>query len=201
MHKMARIYAQNRIRELRKSRRLSMEALGLAMPSQLTPSTIAKLETGQMALSLDYINEIANVLRVSPADIVVQNSVGVRVIPVINHISTSAWKDALCDASDHVPVPASIVGENLFALRPVGDSMDLVVEDGGFVVVDPDQRQLIDGKMYAIMNGQNQTTFKRFHADPPRLEAASSNPNYDQLILGEHPFVVIGRIVYAGVTL
>lgn len=201
MEQMARSYAQNRIRELRKSKGMSLEALGLAMPSQLTPSTVAKLETGQMALSLDYIQEAAAVLGVSPADIVVANATGVRMLPVIGTIACGNWREAIAESGEYVPVPSGLVGVSLFALRPVGDSMDMIVAEDGFIVVDPDQRELIDRKVYVVMNGESEATFKRFRADPPRLEPVSSNPVHNDIVLGEHPFVVVGRVIYAGLML
>lgn len=48
-----RTYAPNNIQVIRKSRGLSQEELGHAMESGLTGSTIAKLETGRQAVSVD----------------------------------------------------------------------------------------------------------------------------------------------------
>lgn len=61
--------SQNRIRALRKERGLTQAELGAKMDSDVTDSTIAKLESGRMALTTTYLQEIARVLGVDPMDI------------------------------------------------------------------------------------------------------------------------------------
>jgi len=45
------------------------------------------------------------------------------------------------------------------------------------------------------MNGEGETTLKRFRADPLRLEPCSSDPQYQPIALGKEPFTVIGRAI------
>lgn len=193
-----RQYAPNRIRELRKERGISQEDLGLAMQNQLTGSTIAKLETGRQALSADYILDIARVLQCDPADILVERRGSARMVPVIGAVQAGNWREAVETAGEFVPVPADLGGPNLFALRAVGDSMNRIVPDGGTVIVDPDQRELIDKKFYVVMNGEGETTFKQFSANPVALLPCSTNGEHQPIPLGSEPFTVIGRVVFAG---
>lgn len=76
--------------------------------------------------------------------------------------------------------------------------MNQVVGADATIIVDPDDFELRDGKFYAVMNGDGETTFKRFRADPPRLEPCSTNPDHKPIILGREPFTVVGRIVWQG---
>lgn len=177
-----------------------MEALGGKMAHDVAASTIAKLEGRKMALSADYLLDLANVLQVSPIDLLLESS-GAREIPVAGRISAGSWREAVQMSRETIPVPDHVAGGNLFALRPDGDSMNLIVAegaDGGFVVVDPDQRDLIDRKYYVVMNAHGECTFKRFSQNPLALVPCSSNPIHKPIPIGSEPFTVIGRVVYVG---
>lgn len=195
-----REYAANRIREWRTKRELSMEALGGAMSHELTASTIAKLEGRKMALSADYILDMAHVLQVSPSDLLLESG-GARFLPVVGNIAAGNWREAIEMSEDTIPVPGHLMGANLFVLRPDGDSMDRIVPngvDGGFIVVDPDQRDLADRKFYVVMNDHGETTFKQFSQNPLALLPCSNNPECQPIPVGSAPFTVLGRVVYVG---
>lgn len=194
-----RTYAANHIKRLRKERGLSLEALGAAMPSDLTASTVAKLENRRSGLTADYLLEIAHVLQVSPAE-VLGDAIGgaVRLVPVIAQVNAGNWGDTVGEAAEMIPVPVHLKGANLFALRPLGDSMDLIAGEDGFVIVDPDQRELVDGKFYVLMNEHGETTFKKFSANPLALLPCSTNGDHAAIPVGSAPFTVIGRVIYAG---
>lgn len=199
---MSRKYAPNNIRAMRKRAHLTMEELGAQMNPEITLATVAKLETGQMGLTLDYINDIARVLRCDPSELIgTEGSPGVRMLPVLGEIAAGNWAEEITQTGDFIPFGYDIGGPRSFALRPRGDSMDKIVQDGGFVVIDPDQADLIDGKAYAVRNGAGEATCKTFRASPPRLEPCSNNPIHQPIIVGAEPFVAIGRVVFAGVLL
>ena len=181
-----------------------MEQVGALLRPEITLATVAKLETGQISLTLDYINDFARVLDTTPIEIIsVDASDGgsMRMLPVLGDIAAGNWAEELAQTGDFIPVAPDIAGPNAFALRPRGDSMDKIVQDGGFVVIDPDQRELIDGKAYAVRNGAGEATCKAFRASPPRLEPCSTNPAHQPIIIGSEPFVAIGRVVFAGMML
>jgi repressor LexA len=191
----------HRIRELRIAAGLTLDQLAERVslirgePAHFT--TIAKIERSQRTISIDWIMQIAEALGLAPGDILTPTPrQPVRMVPVIGRIAAGGWQEAIQEPIGEVPVPHDTAGPNAFSLRPTGDSMNLVFADGGYVIVDPDQVDLLDGKYYAIMNGDGETTFKRFRADPPRLEPQSSNPAHQMIPLGREPFTTIGRVVY-----
>lgn len=194
-----RTYAPNRIAQLRKAKGLSLEALGLAMPSELTASTISKLEKSKAALSADYILQIADVLEVEPGEILMEGAGAARVVPVAGRIAAGNWREAVQMSDESMPIPSHIKGKSVFVLRVEGNSMDKIVQgEGGFVVVDPDQRELIDGKCYVVMNGGGETTFKKFSTSPLALNPCSTDPDHKPIPVGSEPFSVLGRVVYVG---
>lgn len=198
---MTRIYAPNRIRELRKARKITQEMIAAGLGGTTTKGTIAKLENRAMALSLDYIVGIADVLGVSPGEIIAPVEHHSREVPLLGAVAAGNWREAIADASESVPVPDWLPGKNLFALRVQGDSMDLIVPDGGIIAVNPDDLALVSGKVYVVANGQHDTTFKRFSASPPALLPCSSNPQHQPIEIGREPFLTIGRATYAFIPL
>lgn len=194
---MNRIYAPNRIKELRKARGYTQERLAMAMDAETTKGTVAKLETRQMALSVDYINAIARVLRVRPSELIEPSSGSYREIPLLGGVAAGAWKEAVQAADEAVAIPESLGGPNLFALRTDGDSMDQIVPDGAIIVVNPEEIDLKPGKVYVLSNSDHETTFKRFLVDPPRFAPMSNNPVHQSILIGTEPFLTIGRAVFA----
>ena len=94
-------------------------------------------------------------------------------------------------------VPSIYGGPSSFALSPDGDSMDLMLPNGGYAIVDPDDTELKNGRSYVVMNGESEAMAKVYRADPPRLEPCSSNPGHQAIAIGATPFTVVGRIVGA----
>lgn len=192
-----RIYAPNRIKELRAARGWSQQRVAERLNDQTVAGTIAKLESRQMALSADYILGLAEVFGVSPGEIISKGGSGVREVPLLGAVAAGNWREAIAHASESVPIPDDLPGGSLFALRVEGDSMDLVVPNGGLIVVNPDDLDLVNNKVYVIANATHETTFKRFSLSPPRLLPVSSNTAHEPIVIGREPFVAIGRAIYA----
>lgn len=192
---------------MRKARGLSMEVFGaeagkhMADGKEIAVATVAKLEKSQMGLTLDYMQAFAAALGVSVFEIVAPAGQAIKTIPLVGRIAAGKWLEALQDVETYIPIPNNVGGTRAFALRPFGDSMNQIVREDGFIVVDPDELDLIDGKIFAVCNGDGETTFKRYRADPPTLWPCSDNPEHQPMPLGREPFVVMGRVVYAGTLL
>lgn len=186
----------NRIREVRKQRGMTMQELGEKAGMHYT--TVAKIERSQRGLKLNYLAAIAAALGVKPIDLIggAPDVMPIRMVPLVGKIAAGNWSEAIEDPIGTVPAPVG--GPNAFALRPDGDSMDLIVGPDSYIVVDPDEFELRDGKVYAMKNGDGETTFKRFRAEPPRLEPCSSNPEHKPIPFGREPLTTIGRVVWQG---
>jgi repressor LexA len=85
---------------------------------------------------------------------------------------------------------------NAYALTPEGDSMDLVVPRGVALtlIIDPDDKALWPGRRYVVQTEDGRTTFKEFQADPARLVPCSSNDEHQDIMLGDEPVLVLGRV-------
>lgn len=121
------------------------------------------------------------------------SATNVRELPVIGLIAAGNWSEAVSQPLGQVWTDAG--GRNSFALRVDGDSMDQIAPPGALIVVDPDDKDLIDGKSYAVMNSASEATFKRFRINPARMEPVSSNTNHRTIVIGRDEFRTVGRAV------
>lgn len=115
-------------------------------------------------------------------------------IPVVGDVPGGNWREARQNPIGHI-TPPDDTPPNALALRVTGDSMDKFVRDGGYVIFDPDDRSLFPGLLYVVMNGDGETTFKQFLADPARLEPCSNNPEHKAIIIGDGTFQIVGRVI------
>jgi repressor LexA len=187
----------NRIRELRKARGISQEELALRIGNDTSISTISRIEAGRINLTQAWLEKIGHALGVNPFELIADATSQVRLVPIIGYVSAGQWAEAIAAPDGWLPLPGNIGGPSAFALRPQGDSMDQLAPEGEYIVVDPDQRELIPGRAYIITNGEGEATFKRYQADPPRLEPDSSNPEHKPILIGSDLFLIVGRVIYS----
>lgn len=185
----------NNIRKLRNERGLTIRDLGERMGVHFT--TIARIERSERALTIDWAERFAKALDVDVSELLddpfAQHIAKVRQVPIIGQVQAGSWREAIENPEDTMTAPTD--GRNVFGLRVQGNSMDAVAGPGAIVLVDPDRLSLRDGRYYVIMNGEGETTFKQYRADPARLEPLSSDPSHRAIDLGQAPFSVVGQVV------
>lgn len=183
----------NRIKALREALGLTQNAL--AELAGTTKNQLVKLEGGSRRLSDHWAQRIAPHLGVQPYELFMSgnNVTPLRSVPLVGNISCGNWQEAVESAAGYVPAISG--GSRVFALKAVGDSMNKLIAEGGYVYVDPDDTDLIDGKIYVVLNGEGEATAKMFKVDPARLIPCSDNPQHQAITLGAETFSVIGRVV------
>lgn len=182
-----------RVRTLRHERGWSLAEL--ADRAGTTASQIMKLEKSQRRLDFDWVERLAAAFEISESELIGQASAAPRnpfLIPVVGDIAAGNWREAIQNHEDMILPPVEGISDNAFALRTRGDSMNRIIPDGGYVVIDPAEVELREGKVYAVMNSDGETTIKRFRADPARLEPCSTNPHHQPISLGREQFTVVG---------
>lgn len=119
----------------------------------------------------------------------------VRLVPIIGMTAAGNWREAIQMPDGELPIPMEAAGGDAFALVLCGDSMDRVIEDGSHIVIDPREKELRDGKIYLIQNGEAECTVKAYFRSPARFEPMSNNPDHKGWLVADHDFVILGRVV------
>ena len=95
-------------------------------------------------------------------------------------------------------IPQHVSGSRAFGVAVEGDSMNRVIQEGNWIVVDPDDKALISRGVYLIQNGDFEVTVKRYMSLPARFEPDSDNPDHKPFLTGDCDFTVLGRVVWQG---
>lgn len=156
-------------------------------------STLRKIFAGERQVKVDEAARIYELLRLPAVD-----GVEVRTVPIIGLAAAGQWREAVEMPIGKMMLPAHVAGARSFGVEVVGDSMDLLIEDGGWIVVDPDDKVLSPGKCYLLQNADHEVTVKRYQKGPARFEPVSSNPDNLGFEVGDCDFVVLGRVVWRG---
>lgn len=178
------------VRRRMKERGLNQEQVAKALG--IHQSAVSNMLRGKRGISASEAADLSRLLEIEHIGYTPR-----RDLPVIGRVSAGNWREAVEEATETMPCPDLAVSKHAFIIEVDGDSMDEVVPDGGRIVVDPCDLDLIDGKAYVVRNQDGDTTFKRYRASPARLEPCSSNPIHDSIYPGRDMFQVVGRVVWA----
>lgn len=179
------------VRETMKKQKVSQVALAevLGIPQ----SGMSDLLGGRRQVKVQEADTIYRFLGLSFTD-----GAGVVSVPVIGQAAAGHWREAIEDPIARLVMPKGIAGAKAFGIQIAGDSMDVLIEDGGWVVVDPDDRELVNEKVYLLRNEDFEVTVKQYRTNPPRFEPVSSNPDHKAFLISEHDVLVVGRVVWKG---
>jgi SOS-response transcriptional repressor LexA len=131
-----------------------------------------------------------------------ERSASIQVVPIIGLASAGRWQEAILASGGVLPMPRGVASERAFAVEIKGDSMDKIIPEGGYAVVDPDQTNLYNDKVYLIENGEHEAQVKLYRSNPARFEPASHNEMHRTVMMGGEEIVrVIGRVVWQGARL
>lgn len=172
-----------------------MAALGLTQSDLarrlgIDQTKLSKSLKGTRRFTVDEMDQLREVLRDPSAP-------AVGTIPIIGLVAAGNWREAVRRPIGSMPRLDPSMPPRAFALKVDGDSMDLLVDDGATVVIDPDDKDLFPGRYYVVLNGDGEATFKEFRVDPARLAPCSSNPAHKDIPLdGSARYEIVGRVIW-----
>lgn len=117
-----------------------------------------------------------------------------REVPLLTWVSAGVLaSDSVADEA--IGTSKAVLGDgDWIALRVEGESMDRISPPGSVIFVDRADKRLVTGGFYVIDDGEGNSTYKRFQAQPKmRFEPVSKNKNLPAIFPDNEPSVV-GRV-------
>ncbi len=185
-----------RLRVIRERAGLSMKELATRMGETVHFTTVAKLETGKLKFTNDWLDLAADALGVSRMEFVTDKFSILNIRPV-GLFAGDPWPPPIKNGV-WVPdgyVPTLFGGSRCFAVgvRSAPDELDS--NPMNFAVVDQDQRQLRQGFAYAYERGDAKLHIGIYRENPPRLQPWP-DPSDLGLSVGSVPFTIVGEVVW-----
>lgn len=162
----------------------------LGVPS----SRITEIKKGERRIQQEEMPVLAEFFGMGDVEATPVNT-NVVWVPVIGIAAAGSWREAIEVPAFLVPQIRTPNCNKAFAVQVDGDSMNQILPERSYAVIDPDQKDLRNNRVYLIQNGGGETTIKRFCNEPARFEPVSDNPEHNVINIGEHDIIVIGRVV------
>ena len=203
----------NKIKELRKERKISQQKLASILNVHQT--AISQWETGRTSPDISIATEIAKLFNVSLEYVLgISNesyettqfsSLSDLRIPVYGNIAAGIPIDAIVDYDPENAEDWEEISEEMqrngqhIALRIKGDSMEPRMRTGDVVIVRI-QPDIDDGDTAVVRINGDEATCKKIKKTPEGLWLVSTNPNYDPMFFSpkdieDLPVVIIGKVV------
>lgn len=192
-----------RMREIRNAKGLSIRQFADLLGDGTHFTTVGKMETGKVRLTANRVEQLAKALGVTFADLVDPNFslAQVRPVPVVtpgDWIKTGNARGAPIIGWITSPVG----GPNSVAFLTVVKVSSLERELSGYSVVDLDVRTLMDENAYMIDSTAHDTLdLVVFKADPARFDILLGNRTEPFFLVGDRPFMTVGKVVFRGLYL
>jgi SOS-response transcriptional repressor LexA len=114
----------NRLREIREAKGMTLAEVAAAAGGKTTPKTISRLERGEMRLSVPWMNRLAPVFGVKPAELLSEDGAKAQTVPVVGYVGAGETVYNFTDPEgglEHVRPPPG--AEESVAVVVRGDSM------------------------------------------------------------------------------
>ncbi|GGE74992.1 helix-turn-helix domain-containing protein [Sphingomonas prati] len=185
---------QNRIRELRKSRGLTLKALADKIGDGAHLSTIQKIEKGTMALSGAWMQKLAGALDVSLSEIFEDMGrlrPGDQPVPLV-YLSKRVKPE---DAKIGEFINVNIYGEGVFAVdKQEFTGFGKTTQFRSFVCIDTNSKLLFEGWPFAYYADDSRPFLGVYKSDPPRFAPYPNCETNLEFYFGVYDIVVIGEV-------
>lgn len=173
----------------------------------VSEATVSRWESGNIAnMRRDRISALAQILRVSPIDIMGissdSNDLAVKAvqIPVLGYVRAGIPIDAVEEIIDYEEISQeqARTGE-FFGLQIKGDSMEPRITEGDVVIVRK-QETVDNGDIAVVLINGDDATVKRFYKSDAGIKLVSTNPKYDPFFftpdeVNSLPVSIVGKVV------
>lgn len=181
----------------------------LAEKLDTTQQTIQRYESGARDIKSSVLIKLSSVLGVTISYLLGMENAALPNnstidVPLYGRIAAGEPIE-MVEVEDSQPVPIKVHEKfpDAFLLRVEGDSMNRILPNGSYALIDPAQKEPISGKPYAVCVNGYDATIKRVRRLNNGFELVpdSTDPTYVPKVFnynepGTDPVTVIGRVVY-----
>ena len=184
----------------------------LADVAGVTENAVSKWENGYSEPRMGAIERIAACYGLRKGDIIEDGGMmrptptpdGFVDVPLYGSIAAGTPIEMLAvDEMHHIPVSVRDKYPRAYLLKVCGESMNRILPNGCYALVDPSKTIDRDGKPYAVCVNGYDATIKRVHklANGYELIPDSTDPTYEKQLYnynveGTEEITVIGRVVW-----
>lgn len=181
----------------------------LADKMETTQQTIQRYESGARDIKSSVLIKLSSVLDVTISYLLGLENASIpnnSTVDVPSYGSIAAGTPIeMVEVKDSQPVPVRVHSRfpNAFLLKVEGESMNRILPNGSYALVDPNQKEPINGKPYAVCVNGYDATIKRVRRLNNGFELIpdSNDPTYVPTVYnynepGTEPVTIIGRVVY-----
>lgn len=166
----------------------------LAEKAGLSTSTITRFVAKSEMRSLSQLT-IKKILEIAGSQS--ENFNDCHKIPVIGEVPGGQLQEALQQAADDF-VYFETRKRNVFALRVRGTSVNRIIPDGGYAVIDANETEpdRLVGQLVVVVfdrGGMVESTCKIYRQNPTRFEPFSTE-RHDTIFPGNDPWRILGRV-------
>ena len=174
-----------------------------------TQQTIQRYESGARDIKSSVLIKLSKVLGVTISYLLGMENASIPNnstvdVPLYGSIAAGTPMEMVSsESSQPVPIEVQCRYPSAFLLRVRGESMNRVLPNGCYALVDPEQREPIDRKAYAVCVNGYDATIKRvrrlqngFELAPDSLDPTYKPMVYDYGEPGTETVTIIGRVVY-----
>ncbi len=209
-----RAYVISRIKELRKEKLgISAEELGSMLKPSLGGKAISSWETGRTGPSFDRLAQLSVIFEVPIGTFFPKefSEIGVTAdenpyTDVALYGSIAAGRPlAMIPVENTLPLPKELHKKypQGFLLRVEGESMNKVLPNGSYALIDPEQKTPVNNAAYAFCVNQEDATIKRIKklAHGYELLPDSNDPTLKPTVFDfndtdPQEIIIIGRVVW-----
>lgn len=184
----------NAIRTARKDKGLTAAEAGALI--NVTQATFSRIERGEVSVDAYRLAEIAQALDVPISRLLgiqSQTLVDVQYVPVVASASAGQLTEAIL-ADAEIKIPVTHPSKTLVAVEVVGTSLNKIIPEGAYAVIDYEDRALVSKQCYAIQI-DGEVTLKRFSDAQGIMRFEPVSTETHDTIFCTQPIEVIGRIV------
>jgi repressor LexA len=210
-------YVQEKLKQLRHTHNYTLEQLAHKVGTSAI--TLSRYETGKRAVNLTMLATICDVYGMSVASFFAANKQAppARVIheqtqdspkhvQIYGEIAAGDFTSAIESMIDEIEIPQAIANrfghDNLFGLAVKGESMNKIVQNNDYVILNR-QQNANNGDIVALLLNNEDATLKRFFqldAETIVLKPESNCPEFQPMTIdlrGAHTsLTILGKVVW-----